>query len=513
MAEITYIKDEYGRIVLKTSKEAYLALSESQKSDVRRFFRFNRRVPGWVSKSQNNTRNAEVIAKKIGGQYIGEQERYDEESKSKLVEKKAQRNQALNEKYQSIVEARKKYPKQKSLGASKEKIIKEKIGDIYVNSKDIPYDLAYDAYRGMSFSPEKRALSEQKGFVDLIKETYDEFLPGAKNKAQKEALNLEIKRMLVRMRDKTLALLSAKSRTLSPMITGPSNFPTRRNNKRLDTEAKRRDEYLDAIDRHRKYIRNAIENNRSESEKKTEIEQKLRKDVLGSLSAIMKIDFKNNTVAKIKSFYTPQLMRAAAIRKIESAAKGPNKEIAVNLLADLWRAQAHSKSKVFSAKNKIWRHLPLSRRAEPEKREKIKSENKPQVKTNLFTAQNAKDLKKGVGEALLKKEEAAKKKATGKRFSPAQRKQVRIEIKKIIDTKASGKKELTPKEVIRIAKEINSKRSLYSQFIDLENDNAIRRLPTERNLKIWAKNPGRSDLIGVDNARKANPTINSKRKK
>jgi hypothetical protein len=65
--------------------------------------------------------------------------------------------------------------------------------------------------------------------------------------------------------------------------------------------------------------------------------------------------------------------------------------------------------------------------------------------------------------------------------------------------------------VIAIGRMINAERSLYSQFIDLGADHKIRRLPTEHNLKVWAKNPGKSDLIGVDNFKKSDPTVNVKR--
>ena len=55
-----------------------------------------------------------------------------------------------------------------------------------------------------------------------------------------------------------MAMLSANSRTMSSMITGPSNFPTRSNQKKLNTAQKRTEEMLEYRERALKAIRKKL---------------------------------------------------------------------------------------------------------------------------------------------------------------------------------------------------------------------------------------------------------------
>ena len=91
----------------------------------------------------------------------------------------------------------------------------------------------FDCHQGTSFSPEKRAEQEKKWYDQTMEEFKD--APPA---------------MLERLKVKYDAYLSAKSRVLSPMITGPARFPTQRNQKRIDAERKawsELDSYMDKI--------------------------------------------------------------------------------------------------------------------------------------------------------------------------------------------------------------------------------------------------------------------------
>lgn len=103
---------------------------------------------------------------------------------------------------------------------------------------DIPYDLAYEAYRGISFSPEKRAEAEQNGYIEHMNAMVQKYghLPGAEAELEKYRDGY-IKRYC--------AYLSAKSRVISPMTAGPAKFPYERNQKNMDIEHKRRTEFLE----------------------------------------------------------------------------------------------------------------------------------------------------------------------------------------------------------------------------------------------------------------------------
>lgn len=74
------------------------------------------------------------------------------------------------------------------------------------------YKRAYDAYRGTSFSPEKRAASEI--------EWYEGVCQGLKTSGKEAAID--------KFTTLWLKHMGAKSRCMSSMITGPANFPVAR---------------------------------------------------------------------------------------------------------------------------------------------------------------------------------------------------------------------------------------------------------------------------------------------
>lgn len=103
---------------------------------------------------------------------------------------------------------------------------------------DIPYDLAYGAYRGISFSPDERAKQEQQAYVQHMSQMVKKYghLPGADS---------ELERYREGYLKRYCAWLQARTRVMSPMITGPAKFPTARNDKNLEIEHKRLTEYIE----------------------------------------------------------------------------------------------------------------------------------------------------------------------------------------------------------------------------------------------------------------------------
>lgn len=57
------------------------------------------------------------------------------------------------------------------------------------------------------------------------------------------------------------------------------------------------------------------------------------------------------------------------------------------------------------------------------------------------------------------------------------------------------------------AKRINEGRSKAGRKRDKANAAKVQRLPTKKNVDTWAKNPGKSDIIGVDGPANAKPTL------
>lgn len=105
--------------------------------------------------------------------------------------------------------------------------------------KDISSQLAVNAYSGISFTPEKRGSSIRDCYAQTLAQDYDDLAKYAETEDEKNLLIEEFARYREGYAAKYRAWLSAKSRCLSWAITGPANFPTRRNEKRNATEDRR----------------------------------------------------------------------------------------------------------------------------------------------------------------------------------------------------------------------------------------------------------------------------------
>lgn len=129
---------------------------------------------------------------------------------------------------------------------------------ITVSPDDLSYQLAYNAHQGTSHVPDQRAKQEQQMYVNAMRNLYEEMAPLAKTEEQKTILAAEMEQYKTRYLNKYKAALSARSRVMSAMITGPARFPTRSNQKKSDTADKRISEFLEWEKKARKAIRKAI---------------------------------------------------------------------------------------------------------------------------------------------------------------------------------------------------------------------------------------------------------------
>lgn len=112
---------------------------------------------------------------------------------------------------------------------------------------EIPFDVAQRAHAGTSMSPEVRARQEQEGFATTIHSDWKRLEEQAGKLGEESISDLVCAFAAYHegYRDRYLARLSALSRCLSSMITGPSNFPTRRNAKANDAAEKRTTELIE----------------------------------------------------------------------------------------------------------------------------------------------------------------------------------------------------------------------------------------------------------------------------
>ncbi len=108
---------------------------------------------------------------------------------------------------------------------------------------DIPLSFATRVHNGISHDPERRGKQTQQDYMDEMQSLIDEVAPFVtpENEAQIKAALQAYK---VRYLKLYSAYLEAKGRTMSSMITGAARFPVARNNKRLDIERNRLDEFI-----------------------------------------------------------------------------------------------------------------------------------------------------------------------------------------------------------------------------------------------------------------------------
>ncbi|MDR7380399.1 hypothetical protein J2X19_005106 [Rhodoferax ferrireducens] len=93
---------------------------------------------------------------------------------------------------------------------------------------DIPTAVAVRAFQGTSFSPEKRAESYRFDYAETMASDYEDFKRHAEKGGTLDKLDDAFARYRSGYASRYCAWLSSHSRCISWMITGPSNFPTRR---------------------------------------------------------------------------------------------------------------------------------------------------------------------------------------------------------------------------------------------------------------------------------------------
>ena len=101
-----------------------------------------------------------------------------------------------------------------------------------------------DAYRWNSFTPEKRVDADIAGYVKDVLALADLLAEAAGDDPAKiaEAVR-QVEAYRLRYIEWEYILWAAKSRTASPMVTGPARFPVERNRKAMNAEMKKWDAY------------------------------------------------------------------------------------------------------------------------------------------------------------------------------------------------------------------------------------------------------------------------------
>lgn len=143
------------------------------------------------------------------------------------------------------------------------------------------YKSAYDAYRGTSFDPEKRATQTIKDYEEQLQSDLTEIAEATAE------IKEQYKQRFIKF---FTAWLSARGRIVSPMISGPSNFPTQRMRKYGNWEDNAYNRFSEFRDKALAGIKKQIERDKPQEQKQDEAWQKIRKEILRTAGIIAAID-------------------------------------------------------------------------------------------------------------------------------------------------------------------------------------------------------------------------------
>jgi len=110
--------------------------------------------------------------------------------------------------------------------------------------EDIPFATAQRAHAATSMVPHQRARQVRADYSDTLAADREALFRHATTTDKKDLLEVEFATYRTGYRKRYLAWLDAMSRTMSPMVTGPANFPVRRNQKACDVEHRRLEELV-----------------------------------------------------------------------------------------------------------------------------------------------------------------------------------------------------------------------------------------------------------------------------
>jgi hypothetical protein len=218
---------------------------------------------------------------------------------------------------------------------------------IAATPEQLPFNLACNAHEGISFDPEKRARQCQAEYAADVQSLYDRLAQICRTEEQLQVLRAEVERYRVNYLSRYSKVLHSRSRCLSWMITGPSNFPTRRNQKRMDVEHRRTGEFLEWRDRARAAVARAVSDARSPDMVADDEWQALKKKIDRDLRIVQEID--------AGSPFSRSAFVTSLAGVIERLAANGQAELVAKALAHVREQQAGMKKPVFTDRHSVWK--------------------------------------------------------------------------------------------------------------------------------------------------------------
>lgn len=218
-------------------------------------------------------------------------------------------------------------------------------GEPQISPQDLPYEVARRAHMGTSHTPEDRGKGEQEDYARKMRNTYQELSKLAQTPEQKGVLNQEFKRYQGNYLNKLKSQLEAKSRIVSPLVAGPSNFPTRKMERANKTADKRLQELISFDKKARQAIRRKIQQAAPGEERA----QKARKTIDSDLATIKSIES-----GEAKG-YDKALFKNGIVQKLETLAKHEDAQTVRDTLDYLRKKQDEIGVKAFTDRHSIWK--------------------------------------------------------------------------------------------------------------------------------------------------------------
>ncbi|WJI48224.1 hypothetical protein NL532_23975 [Mesorhizobium sp. C120A] len=205
-----------------------------------------------------------------------------------------------------------------------------------------------NAYRNMSMTPERRADQDIRAFEEHMAELRKELSARAETPEQRAILDDDLARYREGYVTRQNMVWSAKSRTASPMVTGPARFPVDRNRKAMDAEARRVTEFLDWQAKAQASIRKKLAHARTEEQSQSDEWVSLKRDLDFNIRVIGEVDSGKNKSADRRTFTD------GIKRRIEVRADRGEVTLAKQALAYVRAEQEKFSKPIFSENNSVW---------------------------------------------------------------------------------------------------------------------------------------------------------------
>lgn len=216
------------------------------------------------------------------------------------------------------------------------------------------------AYRWSSFTPERRAERDRMEFEQDVATLLEQMTTLATTDTQRTILNAELERYMANYQKHYAGIYAARGRTASTMITGASNFNHRRNQKALDVEMRRVNEFLAWREKAQKAIKRALLDARTEEQKAEAMTYRLIKWARQELDVLDKIARAEQGDPSTPSWYAAMNKSSfvtSFTSKLHREVKNGNLAEVQACLRWLDEQQQTTGRQLITKRNRVWAYL------------------------------------------------------------------------------------------------------------------------------------------------------------